>query len=162
MKQQPLHGLIRLLGTVLLLLALSASSPLPSAEANYFSDLYNGLQQFSELPGEVNELQESYRQTVEELEKTKDELGATKDQLSQTVEDMESYRTQNSALQEQNRQLALVVDELREDRAARESYIRRIKITIFTGVGLIMGYFILVRLIRFGMRRRSNQGDRLR
>jgi DNA repair exonuclease SbcCD ATPase subunit len=155
MKQYPSRKLVRLLGTVLLLLALSASAPLPAAEANYFSDLYDGLQQFSELPGEVNELQESYKQTVEELEKTKD-------QLSQTVEDMESYRTQNAALQEQNRQLAQVVDELREDRAARESYIHRIKITIFTGAGLIIGYFILVRLIRLGMRRRSKQGDRIR
>jgi len=169
MKHSAVRSFIRLLYSALLLLLLSAILPLPAAEANYFSDLYNGLQQFSELPGEVNQLQESYRQTTEELEKTKnelgqtiEELGVTKDQLGQTLEDMDTYRAQNAALMEQNRQLTQVVDQLRDDRAARENYLHRIKVTIFTGLGLVLGYFLLIRLIRFGMRHRSRRGDRLR
>ncbi|WP_410513703.1 hypothetical protein PaeBR_04505 [Paenibacillus sp. BR2-3] len=158
----PFSRLTRLLLSILFLLALSAALKVPAAQANYFSDLYEGLQQFSELPGEVNQLQESYEQTVEELEKTKNELGATKDQLGQTIEDMESYRTQNAALMEQNRQLTQVVDQLKDDRIARENYLHRIKITILTGAGLILCYFILIRLIRFRMRHRSSKGDRLR
>ncbi|UQZ35057.1 hypothetical protein C2I18_16930 [Paenibacillus sp. PK3_47] len=152
---------IKLLGSALLLVTVSASLPAPAAEANYFSDLYKGLQNFSELPGEVNQLQESYQQTMDELQQTKDRLGETQDQLGQTLQDIEDYRAQNVALQEQNRQLGLVVEELRNDRTERENYYNRIKITLLTGVGLLLGYFILVRLLRFGMRQRSRKGDRL-
>jgi peptidoglycan hydrolase CwlO-like protein len=153
---------IKMLGSALLLMTVSASLPAPAAEANYFNDLYKGLQNFSELPGEVNKLQESYQQTMDELQQTKDQLGETQDQLGQTLQEMEDYRDQNAALQEQNRQLSLVVDELRNDRTARENYYNRIKVTLITGVGLLVGYFILVRALRFAMRSRSRKGDRLR
>ncbi|MNZ56035.1 hypothetical protein D3C78_739730 [compost metagenome] len=75
---------------------------------------------------------------------------------------MEAYRTQNEALQEQNRQLTQMVDELQNDRTAREEYYHKIKVTIFTGIGLILGYFILIRIVRFSMLHRSRKGDRLR
>ena len=156
------HSFTRFMLSAFLLMVISVFLPYPAAQANYFNDLYNGLQQFSELPEEVNQLQESYQQTVEELETTKNELGETKDQLGQTIKDMETYRSQNAALMEQNRQLTQVVDQLRDDRAARESYLHRIKITIYTGLGLLLGYFLLTRLIRLGMRSRSRKGDRFR
>lgn len=146
---------VKLLGSALLLFGLSVFLPAPAAHANYFSDLYNGLQNFSELPGEVNKLQESYQQTTEELQQTKDQLGLT-------LQEMETYREQNAALQEQNRQLSQVVNELKEERTARENYYSRIKVTVITGIGLILGYFVLIRLLRFGMRHRSARGDRFR
>ncbi|AIQ50893.1 hypothetical protein [Paenibacillus sp. FSL R7-0331] len=155
--------------SALLLLGISVCLPAPAAKANYFSDLYNGLQSFSELPGEVNRLQQNYQQTVEELQQTKDQLGQTVDalgetqnQLGQTLEQMETYRTQNEALQEQNRQLSLVVDELKNDRTQREHYFNRIKVTVITGIALILGYFVIIRLLRFTMRHRSRKGDNLR
>jgi septal ring factor EnvC (AmiA/AmiB activator) len=168
-KKRITNTWMKLLGSALLLLGISAGFPAPAAEANYFSDLYNGLQNFSELPGEVNQLQENYQKTVEELQQTKDQLGQTvdalgetQDQLGQTLEQMETYRTQNEALQEQNRQLSLVVDELKNDRTARENYYNRIKVTVITGLALILGYFLIIRLLRFTMRHRSRKGDRLR
>ncbi|MRN51562.1 hypothetical protein [Paenibacillus monticola] len=162
MKENRCRKFMKLLGSALLLLGISAALPVPAAHANYFNDIYNGLQKFSELPSDVNQLQESYRQTTEELQQTKDELGNTQDQLGETLQEMDTYRTQNAALQEQNLQLTKVVDELRDDRTARESYLHKIKITVFTGIGLVLGYFILTRLVRFGMRHRSRRGDRLR
>jgi peptidoglycan hydrolase CwlO-like protein len=152
----------KLLCSALLLAGIFSVLPSPSAQANYFSDLYNGMQKFSELPGEVNKLQESYRQTVEDLEQAKNELDAAKDQLGATAAEMETYRTQNAALQEQNRQLTQMVDELRNDRQARENSFNRIKVTVITGLALILGYFLLIRLIRLGMRSRSRRSDRLR
>ncbi|MNR33835.1 hypothetical protein D3C85_1515470 [compost metagenome] len=100
-------------------------------------------------------MQESYRQTTEELQQTKEQLG-------QTLQQMADYQAQNAALQEQNRQLSQVVDELKNDRTARENYYNRIKITVITGLALILGYFLLIRLLRFGMRHRSRKSDRLR
>ncbi|AIQ16198.1 MULTISPECIES: hypothetical protein [unclassified Paenibacillus] len=162
MKKHVMSKLIKLLSSALLLLGITAALPAPAAQANYFSDIYKGLQNFSELPGEVNQLQESYQQTVDELQQTKNELGETTQALGQTLQEMETYRTQNEALQEQNRQLSLVVDELKNDRTARENYYNRIKVTVITGVALIFGYFLLTRLLRFAMRYRSRRSDRLR
>lgn len=159
---------MKLLSAVLLLLGIFSSLPAPVAEANYFSDLYKGLQNFSELPGEVNKLQENYQQTVEELQQTKNELGETinalgetQSQLGQSLQEMQTYRDQNAALQEQNRQLSQVVEELKNDRTARENYYNRIKVTVITGFALLVGYFLLIRLLRFGMRHRSRRSDRL-
>lgn len=159
----------KLLGSVLLLLGLSNIIGTPKAKANYLNDIYNGIQSFSELPGEVSKLQESYQKTAEELRQTKsdlsdavDELGETKDQLSQSLQQMQTYQSQNAALQEQNRQLSQVVDELKNDRAARENYLNRIKVTVLSGLALILGYFVLIRLLRFTMRARSRRSDRLR
>jgi len=109
----------------------------------------------SELPSEVNELKEGFKQTAEELQHTKDKL-------TDATQQMEAYRAQNEALQEQNRQLTQMVDELKNDRTARENYFNKIKVTFFTGIGLVIGYFILIRIIRFSMLHRSRKGDRLR
>jgi septal ring factor EnvC (AmiA/AmiB activator) len=169
MNRRNTGHIIKLLCSALLLLGTSLAYGAPAAKANYFNDLYNGLQSFSELPGEVNKLQESYQETAEELQKTKtelgtavDELGQTKDQLDQSLQQMATYQAQNAALQEQNRQLSQVVDELKNDRTARENYYNRIKVTVITGLALVLGYFLLIRLLRFTMRHRSRRSDRLR
>jgi septal ring factor EnvC (AmiA/AmiB activator) len=169
MNKRATGNMLKLLGSVLLLLGISWTIDTSAAKANYFTDLYNGLQSFSELPGEVNKLQESYQQTAEELQQTKeelgvavDELGQTKDQLSQSLRQMETYQAQNAALQEQNRQLSQVVDDLKNDRTARDNYYNRIKVTVLTGLALVLGYFLLIRLLRFTMRHRSRRSDRLR
>lgn len=155
MKQPTPRKPWQLLCSLLFLLALFVSLPAPVAQANIFSDLYNGFKSFSELPEEVNELKEGYQQTAEELQQAKDKL-------ANTLEEMEAYRAQNEALQEQNRQLSMMVDELKNDRTARENYYHKIKVTILTGLGLILGYFILIRIIRFSMLYRSRKSDRLR
>lgn len=155
MRQKAKRTCVKLISSALLLLGLSVIIPAPAAKANYINDIYNGLQSFSELPGEVNKLQESYQKTTEELQQTKEELG-------QTLQQMQNYQAQNAALQEQNRQLSQVVDELKNERTAREKYYNRIKTTVITGLALVLGYFLLIRLLRFAMRHRSRRGDRLR
>lgn len=147
--------LLQLLCSLLLLLGLSIILPAPAANANIFSDIYNGFKSFSELPNEVDQLKEGFQQTAEELQQSKEKL-------ADTMNEMETYRTQNAALQEQNRQLTQMVDELRDERTARDNYYHKLKITIFTGIALVLGYFILIRLIRFSMRSRSRKGERLR
>ncbi|SET99405.1 hypothetical protein [Paenibacillus sp. NFR01] len=160
---------VKWLRLALLPVALVLAIPAPQAHANYINDLYNGFKTFSELPDEVNQLQDSYRQAAEELEKTKSELGETadqldetRDQLGQAMDQMEAYRTENASLQEQNKQLSLAVEEMKQERTARESYFKKIKVTVITGLCLLFGYFLLIRLLRFGMRRRSGRQDRLR
>lgn len=138
----------RLLAPVVLAAVIPFTLPAPLASANVFSDLYQGLEQFSELPDQVNQLQESYNQTVTELEEAKTQLDQTKEQL-------DTYQSENAALQEQNRRLSQMIDELQDERAVRERYLHRLKVTVYTGLGLAAGYFVLTRIIRFGMRSRS-------
>ena len=144
-----------LLRSLLLLIGISVCLPAPAANANIFSDIYNGFKSFSELPDEVDQLKEGFQQTAEELQQAKDKLSAT-------MREVEAYQSQNAVLQEQNQQLTQMVNELRDERKARDEYYNKIKITIFTGIALILGYFISIRLIRFSMRHRSRKGERFR
>lgn len=154
MNQKMYRNFIQLICSFLILLVISISLPAPVAKANIFSDIYNGFKSFSELPDEVNQLKEGFRQTAEELQQSKEKL-------ADTLREVEVYQSQNAALQEQNRQLTQMVDELRNERIAREQYYHKIKITMLTGMGLILGYFLLIRLIRFSMRSRSRRGERM-
>ncbi|MBU5673518.1 hypothetical protein [Paenibacillus brevis] len=111
----------------------------PHAQGGFFSDMYQGIKDITELPSEVNELKESYRQTQDKLE----EANAT----------LEAYRQQNEALLEQNRELTESVAALTMAQQVRENQSRKLRIMILTGVLLIAGYFVVLRLIRVLLRR---------
>ncbi|WP_410770876.1 hypothetical protein [Fontibacillus sp. BL9] len=111
----------------------------PHAYAGYFSDLYQGVKELSELPSEVNELKANYQMT--------------QDKLAEAESTMEAYRQQNEALLEQNRELSASVAALTEAQQAREANARKTRILILTGVLLLAGYFILLRVIRLVLRR---------
>ncbi|MBO2944008.1 hypothetical protein JJQ72_08525 [Paenibacillus sp. F411] len=140
--------------TLALPLLLAAGTWLPGAveraSANFFTDAYHNIQQFTDLPGEIDELKSSYQQSLEELD--------------QVRADAELYRQQNEALAEQNRQLSLMVQQLQQaedsrQRAeeARQQSAARIRTTAYTAAGLLAGYFILTRALRYGMRRTNRR-----
>ncbi|MNH86085.1 hypothetical protein D3C87_462340 [compost metagenome] len=111
----------------------------PSANAGYFNDLFNGVQEISELPSEVNELKEEYKSTVSKLEAAQGT--------------MESYRQQNEALIQQNKKLTETVQSLMDQEAARQASSKRIRVLLITGAALLAGYFILLRVLRVVLRR---------
>ncbi len=78
-----------------------------TAHANYYNDFYDGLQQFSELPSELNKLKDNYEETRKELDKAKASAQA--------------YEQQNAQLIEQNRQLTETVQLLNEAELARQN-----------------------------------------
>lgn len=118
----------------------------PHAHAGYFSDMYKGIKELTELPGEVNELKENYQMTQDKLE----EAHAT---LKETSATLEAYRQQNEALIAQNRELTESVTALTLAEQARENQARKLRTMIITGVLLIAGYFVILRLIRVLLRR---------
>nr|WP_305024371.1 hypothetical protein [Paenibacillus sp. JX-17] len=118
----------------------------PQAHAGYFDDWYKGIEQFSDLPNEVYKLKEDYQATLDELDQAKSNAQA--------------YQEQNAQLVQQNEKLTAMVSDLRKAQEERDAYARRIKAMLFTVIGLIIGYFILTRLVRYGMRRRSHRGYR--
>lgn len=108
-------------------------------KAGYFSDLFNGVKQISELPEEVNELKANYQITL--------------DKLSEAQETLETYRQQNEELLERNKEMAASVAALTEAQQSREASMRKTRTLIIVGASLLAGYFIVLRGLRLILRR---------
>ncbi|MNP67899.1 hypothetical protein D3C76_1637870 [compost metagenome] len=93
----------------------------------------------SQLPSEVNELKENYDATLDKLEETQGEL--------------ENFRRQNEELMERNRELAATVSSLSEAQQIRDTNAQKTRVILLTGLGLFIGYFIMLRIIRLMLRR---------
>ncbi|HEY2494239.1 MAG TPA: hypothetical protein VGI33_15210 [Paenibacillus sp.] len=111
----------------------------PTAHANYFTDFYNGVELFSELPSEVNKLKESYQQTLNELEEARANI--------------KNYQEQQASLMEQNRQLTETITLLKDAESSKQGRTQQIKVVIIWAIALFIGYFILIRTLRFIMQR---------
>jgi cell shape-determining protein MreC len=133
----------RIVCAAIALLFIFGVTRVPEAHAAYWDDVYQGFEQFSRLPGDVYQLKESYRQTQEDLEKARTSI--------------ETYQKQNVQLLEQNRKLNDTVTELKNLQTQRDQASHRNKMLIITAVILLAGYFIGIRLLRYGMRRRSGR-----
>ncbi|MDQ0170233.1 hypothetical protein [Paenibacillus tundrae] len=144
------HALIRVLFTTCILFTASLASTVHAANANIFSDIYSGWERVAELPGEVNALQQSYQETLNKLNETSAQLG-------QAQANVEAFKAQNDQLIAQNQKLTEMVSQLQDDQNAKNTTAKRIQTMIITIVALILGYFILIRLMRLGMRRRSGR-----
>lgn len=114
-----------------------------TAHAGFFNDIYDNFQQFTELPDEIDELKNSYQKALEDLERARI--------------DTEMYQKQNAELAEQNRQLTSMLEQMKVDEAEKARKSERIKTVIVTAIALLAGYFLLTRILRFGMRRRTNR-----
>jgi cell shape-determining protein MreC len=125
------------------LLFIFGGTGVPEAHAAYWDDVYQGFEQFSRLPGDVYQLKEGYKQTQEELQKARSSI--------------EAYQEQNAQLLQQNAKLTDTVTELKNLQAQRDQASHRNKMLILTAVILLAGYFIGIRLLRYGMRRRSGR-----
>ncbi|WP_178024182.1 hypothetical protein [uncultured Paenibacillus sp.] len=116
------------------------------AEAGYFNDLVDGVKELSQLPSEVNALKDDYAATVDKLEQAQGALAETQDAL-------ETFRQQNEELMERNRELSATVNALTEAQQTRDANAHKMRILLFTAAGLFAGYFILLRAVRFALRR---------
>lgn len=150
MPKRSKHGTLRILFAACAILAFSFTHTVNAAHANIFSDIYSSWERVSELPGEVNALQESYQQTLEQLNETSAQLG-------QAEANVEAFKAQNEQLVAQNQKLTEMVSQLQDQQNARNVTAKRIQTTVITAVCLILGYFILIRVMRWGMRRRSGR-----
>lgn len=118
----------------------------PRANAGYFNDLFRGVQEISELPSEVDELKSNYEETLEKL----DEAQAS---IVEAEGTLETYRKQNEELSQRNEELAATVAALTRAQEKREAEAHRTKVLLLTGVLLLLGYFILLRVIRLILRK---------
>ncbi|MFD1991571.1 hypothetical protein ACFSGI_16510 [Paenibacillus nicotianae] len=134
-RTQPLR--IFLVGFIVLSGLLTSQT---MAHAGWWEDYKNGIETFTNLPQEVNELKEGYDQALNKLD--------------QAQSNIEAYRTENARLAEQNALLAQTVEQLKQSEANRAQSARFWKGLVFTAIGIVVLFFVSTRLIRFGLRRR--------
>lgn len=118
----------------------------PSAKANYFDDVYKGIKSFSEVPVELNRLQENYDDASQKLQETQSSLETYRQQS-------EALAAQNEQLSAQNRQLAETVQTLQEINTTRETTSHKLRVMLYTAVGLFIGYFVFKRVVRVLLRK---------
>ncbi|MCM3127754.1 hypothetical protein ACFQ3J_14035 [Paenibacillus provencensis] len=118
--------------------------------AGFWENLYNGYEQYSKLPEEVNQLQQSYEQTMNELNSAKQNMEAFQERNEDLIK-------QNEELMKQNDNLNQLVSQMQQAEADRKATQQKVINTAIAAVLLIIGYFILIRVIRFRMRRASRR-----
>ncbi|WP_234414320.1 hypothetical protein [Paenibacillus sp. CAA11] len=124
---------------VLPILSLGILLSAPQAKAGYFNDVYNGIKTFSEIPSDMNQLKQEYQDAAK--------------QLSEAQSTLEAYQNQNEELVKQNQELTETVKTLNAAQEAREASSRRLRIILYTVIGLFVGYFIFMRVLRVLLRR---------
>lgn len=117
-------------------------------------NFFNGLEMFGNLPSEVNQLQESYKNTVNELNDAKADIQNYRDDMESYKDQITQLSDQNARLDQQNQQLQATVAALNTAQQERERSARTMKIIIFVLIGLFVGYFLLIRVLRLGLRGR--------
>lgn len=118
------------------------------AQAGFWENVYNGYEQFTNLPEEVNKLQQNYEQTITELNSAKENIESFQAHNEELI-------AQNKYLMEQNESLTSMVNQLQKAEEQRMKTQKRITTTVITAIGLIVLYFLIVRIIRYRMRRHS-------
>lgn len=81
--------------------------------AGFWENLYNGYEQYSKLPEEVNQLQQSYEQTMNELNSAKQNMEAFQERNEDLIK-------QNEELMKQNDNLNQLVSQMQQAEADRK------------------------------------------
>lgn len=136
-------------GAVLGALALAALLvPLSTAHAG----LLDRMKEIYQLPEQVESAQKQYEEAKRELADQAGRLEEQKDQLTETIRQSEETQrqltTQNEQLREQNAALQerlLAMEQAEQERRANS---RRLTMLGAAAAALVAGYFVLGRLIR--------------
>lgn len=116
-----------------------------TAYAGLWNSLKNGYHTITELPGEVNELKENYQSAMDKLEETRALTENLQKQNSQLLAENDRQR----------QQLAAAMDSIHKVEEQRARRLEKIRVTVYVAIGLLLGYFFFVRVIRFMLRRNS-------
>ncbi|MCE5173586.1 hypothetical protein LQV63_30620 [Paenibacillus profundus] len=128
--------------SMLLFFSIMFLVPSPSAHAGF-------LQKLSELPADFDKMKQQYEETRQSLEDAKRQSDAMQQQL----------QAENESLRQQNEQLLQRIDQWEqkdvEAKLQEKLQFRRIMITVFTGIGLVLLYIIMTRVLRIFVWRRT-------
>jgi Skp family chaperone for outer membrane proteins len=120
--------------------------------------IYNTPEKVDDL---LTDYEEQYEQTKQQFEDTQKALEQQQQEL-QAIN--EQYRSDNEKLQTQNIELMQRLALMEKQQSDRKSLIRKLLIMMITVIGLILGYYALIRIWRYLVWRKqhaNHQGRKL-
>ncbi|GIP37966.1 hypothetical protein J31TS4_12460 [Paenibacillus sp. J31TS4] len=133
---------------------LAAGVLLTAGAAPAQAGVVDRVKGFFQLPQEVDRMRDSYQEVQGQVQRSMEELEAARQAADQMAASQRQLLEENERLQQKNRELASMVDELRTSEEARREKASRIRTIVLTVAGLAAGYFLLGRLARVALRSR--------
>ncbi|MDF2959263.1 MAG: hypothetical protein K0S39_998 [Paenibacillus sp.] len=143
-------------GQALIAVTVTAAllQPFSTAEAG----LVDRVKDIYRLPEQVESMQKEYDAAKQQLEEQKEKLSET---VRQSKETEERLIAQNKQLQQQNEALQKRLQAMEQAAADKNAFARKITMITVTAVILILGYFVLGRLLRVAVWRRRKKAVKL-
>jgi peptidoglycan hydrolase CwlO-like protein len=131
-------------------------------------DIYNAPEQLEEFQKALTEEYERMQTTVDKqkaaLEETREEAKAAAERFEAEQQmwlaENERIQAENKALQERNQQLTERLENLEAEQSGREALTRKLIMIGLSAIGMLFGYFILMRLFRFLIWKRQKSINR--
>ncbi|MGG1553860.1 hypothetical protein [Paenibacillus ferrarius] len=134
--------------------------PASSAQASFF----DRIKDIYQLPSNVEQIQKDYDAAKQQLEEQKGKIDEQQEKLSeamrQSKETEEKLLSQNDALKQENEQLQARLKAMEELAQNKEKRNRKITTMILTVIGLVIGYFVIGRVVRFVLWRNRRRAIR--
>jgi hypothetical protein len=119
--------------------------------------IYNAPEQLEEFQKSISEEYERMQQTVDKqkaaLEETRQEAKEAaerfKAEQQKWIAENERIQAEKKMLEERNRQLTERLENLEAEQSSRDALTRKLITIGLTALGMLLGYFILMRLFRF-------------
>lgn len=143
------------IGRVFMTLGLTAAllQPYTTAEAG----VLDRVKDMYQLPEHVESIQKEFDATKQQLEEQKNKLAET---VQQSKEAMDMLQSQNKQLMEQNEALVNRIQLMEQTELDKKLQSRKMTTIVITGLLLIIGYFVIGRLIRILVWRRQRSNIR--
>ncbi|MCR8633795.1 MULTISPECIES: DUF3450 domain-containing protein [Paenibacillus] len=138
-------------GQALMVVGIAAAllQPYSTVEAG----LLDRVKDIYQLPEQVESIQKEFDATKQQLQEQKDKLTET---VRQSMQTEERLIAQNKQLQEQNEALQRRIQSMEQTAQDKNAFTRKITTIAITAVILVLGYFVLGRVLRITVWRRQN------
>jgi CHASE3 domain sensor protein len=139
-------------GQALLAIGIAAAllQPYSTAEAG----LLDRVKDIYQLPEQLEGIQKEFDSTKQQLEEQKDKLAET---MRQSKEAQDRLIAQNKQLLEQNEALQSRIQAMEQTALDKNARTRKITTIAVTAVILVIGYFVLGRVLRITVWRRQKR-----
>ncbi|WP_028550214.1 hypothetical protein [Paenibacillus sp. UNC451MF] len=154
-KRIPKSGMKTRLGQALLSIGITAAlvHPFTTVEAG----VLDRVKDMYQLPEHVESIQKEFDATKQQLEEQRNKLAES---VQQSREAIDLLNAQNKQLLEQNEALQSRIQMMEQTSLDKKAQTRKITSIALTVIFLIIGYFLIGRLIRILVWRRQNSNLR--
>lgn len=137
----------------ILVILIGLMYPAPAAHASWV----DRVKEIYQLPSNVEQIQKDYEAAKQQLEEQKDKLSEA---VKQSQEIQDRLLSQNDVLKKDNEQLQERLKAMEQVALDKDIRNRKITYMVITAAALVVGYFLLGRVFRIIVWRRTKRGMR--